>query len=93
MRLTRTEDLLLIQAGPDPELLLLAALTIATPLTYTCLVGAAGEDLRLSRATAKRRIAAGLAAGLLEKDLDGLYRAGPAYHRAGSQSHEVSANA
>lgn len=93
MRLTRTEDLWLIPAGPDPELLALATLTAVAPLSYSVLIGAAGEDLKVPKGTAKRRVTASVAAGLLEKDLDGLYRPGPAYHRAVSQSHEVSPDA
>jgi hypothetical protein len=93
MRVTRTEDLWLVPAGPDPELVSVAALTVATPLTYSVLVGAAGDDLKMSKATAKRRIASALSAKLIEKDLDGLYRPGSAYHRSRSQAHGVSENA
>jgi hypothetical protein len=93
MRLMRTDDLWLVPIGPDPELVAVAALTATAPLTYNVLVGAVVEDLKLSKATAKRRVASSLAAGVLAKDIDGLYRLGPAYHHAGSQSHEVSADA
>ena len=93
MRVTRTEDLWLVPAGADPELVALAALTAAAPLPYRTLVGAAHEDLKVSEATAKRRIATGLAAGVLAKDLDGLYRPGAAYHEAVSRSHGISSDA
>jgi hypothetical protein len=93
MRVTRTEDLWLVEAGPDPELLAVAKLTAPTPLTYGVLTGAAVKDLKLSKATAKRRVSSALAARLLEKDQDGLYRPGSAYHKTVSRSHEVSANA
>src|SRR5262245_6631326 len=93
MRITRTEDLWFVPAGADPELVALATLTQAAPLPYRALVGAAHEDLKLSEGTAKRRIPAAVAAGLLAKDLDGLYRPGPAYQQAVSQSHGVSSYA
>lgn len=92
MRVIRTEDLWLVPAGADPELVALAALTTAAPLPYRTLVGAAHEDMKLSPATAKRRIAAALASAMLAKDLDGLYRPGAAYHEAVSQSHGVSSD-
>jgi urease gamma subunit len=90
IRVVRTDDLWFIVAGPDPELLAVAGLTAPAPLTYNVLVAAGVEDLKLSKATAKRRVAAALAVGLLEKDADGLYRPGRAFHLAGSQSHGVS---
>jgi hypothetical protein len=93
MRVTRTEDLWLVDAGPDGELMALAALTVAAPLPYKTLVGAAKEDLKLPPSTAKRRIASALTARLLGKDLDGLYRPTSTYHSAVSQSHGVSSNA
>ena len=93
MRLTRTEDLWYVPVGPDPELVALAALTAPAPLPYNVLVSAAHEDLGLSKGTAKRRVGVALAAGVLSKDVDGLYRTGAAYHSAVSRSHEVSANA
>jgi hypothetical protein len=93
MRVTRTEDLWLVPAGADPDLIALAALTVAAPLPYGVLVGAAHEDLKISEATAKRRIADAKTAGLLLKDLDGFYRPGAAYHQAVSQSHGVSSDA
>ena len=70
--------------------------TLTSPLRpkrSKVLTGAIVADLKLSDATAKRRIAAALSAGVIEKDTDGLYRPGPAYHRTGSQAHGVSADA
>jgi hypothetical protein len=93
MRLTRTEDLWFIATDPDPELTAFAALTVPMPLPYNVLVSAAEQDLKLSKATAKRRIPFALAVGLLEKDPDGLYRPGSAYRQRVSQSHEVSTDA
>jgi AAA domain/DnaB-like helicase N terminal domain len=93
LRLTMTPDLWLMPAGPDPELAALARLVSIAPLPYRTLVGAAHEDLKLSEGTAKRRIAAGLAAAVLAKDDDGLYRPGITYQKSVSQSHGVSADA
>lgn len=83
MRLTLSDDLWFIPADADPELLKVAQLTAAGALTYRVLVAAAQHDLGLSESTAKRRIAAALKASILEKDGDGLYRAGSRVH-AGS---------
>ncbi len=80
MRLTVTPDLWMVSAGPDPELAKLGHLVATAPLPYRTLVGAARQDLGLSESTAKRRINAALAAGLLEKDSDGLYRLGSRVH-------------
>jgi len=93
MRMMRTEDLWLEPAGPDPDLLAVATVTAPLALPYGALVGALSNDLGLAKGTAKRRIADALKATLLEKDLDGHYRPGSAYHSALSQSHRVSADA
>jgi hypothetical protein len=86
MRLAVTPELWLAPAGPDPDLVALARLVIAAPLPYRTLVGAAQQDLRLSESSAKRRIRAALDAGLLQKNVDGLYG-------AGSRGHEGSNDA
>lgn len=80
MRVTLSEDLWFVPAGADPALLRVASLTTSTPLPYKALTKAAEHDLKLSESTAKRRIAAAIKVGLLEKDADALYRLGSRVH-------------
>ncbi len=76
MRLTVTPDLWLTTTGADPELVAIAKLTEPMRLPYKTLIGAVQQDLSLSESTAKRRLNAAIKAGLLEKDVDGLYGPG-----------------
>jgi hypothetical protein len=93
MRVTRTEDLWLVPAGADPELMAVTKLTVPAPLPYSTLVGAVHQDLKVSEPTAKRRIKAAREAKLLENDADGLLRPSSTYFKSVSQSHGVSADA
>jgi hypothetical protein len=86
LRLVVTEGLWLVPAGVDPELLAVAQLTAAGALTYKVLVAAAEHDLAISESTAKRRISAALKASILEKDEDGLYRAGSRVHEGSTHA-------
>ena len=81
LRLHLTDDLWLTPTGANPELLAFARLALPAPLPYSTLIGAAQQDLKISQSTAKRRLDDAVKAGLLEKDPDGLYRAGPRVHQ------------
>lgn len=93
MCVSRTDDLWLVPDGPDPDLVAVAALTVPGPLTYGVLADAVSKKLKVSEATAKRRIPDAVAAGVLVKGVDGRYQPGTAYYRAVPRSHRVSADA
>jgi AAA domain-containing protein/uncharacterized protein DUF3854 len=91
LRLTRTERLWFIPAGPPEDLLAVAAIVSAIGLRYRALVGAIESDLRAAKRTAERLVAKARKAGLIAPDEEGLYRATVTY-RQQRRGGEVSAH-
>jgi hypothetical protein len=87
LRLKKTVDLWFVPAGLEPDAMTIGKLAADRPMRYGDLVDAVVVALKVSVATAKRRIAAAVGSKALDTDPDGRYFPGDAWYQ---QAHEGS---
>jgi len=90
--LRRTADLWLLPSGPPPELLKVAAIVHAMPMTWTFYVKAIQADCKMSERNAQRALSEAVLAKLIAKNENKLYTT-TAIYRQHANGGEPSADA
>jgi hypothetical protein len=77
LRMTRTERLWFVPAGPPEDVLAVVAIVRHMALKWAALINAVKADLKVAQATAERMVKRAVKGRFIRKDTDGLYTINP----------------